>query len=74
MSIFVCSFQQYYYYYTKDPVVYLGLFGFIGSMFAIGLAVGVFLAVGMLFVIQIRSILKNETGIESWIIEKVSVK
>jgi hypothetical protein len=44
MSIFVCSFQQYYYYYTKDPVVYLGLFGFIGSMFAIGLAVGVFLA------------------------------
>jgi palmitoyltransferase len=43
-------------------------------MFAIGLAVGVFLAVGMLFVIQIRSILKNETGIESWIIEKVSVK
>ena len=65
-------FQQYYYYYTKDPVVYLGLFGFIGSMFAIGLAVGVFLAVGMLFVIQLRSILKNETGIESWIIEKVS--
>lgn len=61
---------QYYYYYTKDPVVYLGLFGFIGSMFAIGLAVGVFLAVGMLFVIQLRSILKNETGIESWIIEK----
>lgn len=55
-------------------MVYLGLFGFIGSMFAIGLAVGVFLAVGMLFVIQLRSILKNETGIESWIIEKVSVK
>lgn len=74
MSIMFFSFQYYYFHYTKDPVVYLGLFGFIGSMFAIGLAVGVFLAVGMLFVIQLRSILKNETGIESWIIEKVSVK
>lgn len=61
---------QYYYYYTKDPVVYLGLMGFITTMFAIGLAVGVFLAVGMLFVIQFRSIIKNETGIETWIIEK----
>ncbi|XP_076074885.1 palmitoyltransferase ZDHHC6-like [Mytilus galloprovincialis] len=61
---------QYYFYYTREPVVYLGLFGFIGTMFAIGLAVGVTLAVGMLYVIQMRSIIKNETGIESWIIEK----
>lgn len=72
MYKFELFFQQYYFYYTREPVVYLGLFGFIGTMFAIGLAVGVTLAVGMLYVIQMRSIIKNETGIESWIIEKVN--
>lgn len=61
---------HYYMYYTDDPIVQLGFVGFIMAMFAIGLAIGVFIAVGMLFIIQMKSIIKNESGIESWIIEK----
>lgn len=37
-----------------------------------GFAVGVVLAVGVLFIIQLRIILKNETSIESWILEKAA--
>lgn len=55
---------------SNEPLVYLGVSGFVITMFSIGLAIGVIVAVGMLFFIQIRSVLKNETGIESWIIDK----
>lgn len=73
--ILICSVYralnwQYYYYYTNEPVVHLDFVGFICSMFAIGLAIGVTIAVGMLFFIQMKCIIKNETGIEQWIIEK----
>ncbi|KAL5019083.1 hypothetical protein ScPMuIL_004805 [Solemya velum] len=73
--ILVCSVYRalnwhYYYYYTEEPVVFLGVVLFIGAMFAIGLSVGVVIAVGALFFVQLRSIIKNETGIETWIMEK----
>jgi len=64
------NFHYYYYYGAGVPLVYLGLWGFVATMFGVGLAVGVIIAVGMLFVIQIKSVWKNETGIESWIIDK----
>ncbi|KAK7005090.1 palmitoyltransferase ZDHHC6 [Biomphalaria glabrata] len=64
------NFHHYYYKFPSEPIVYLGVVGFVVTMFAVGLAIGVIVAVGMLFYIQIRSILKNETGIESWIIDK----
>ncbi|XP_033111663.1 palmitoyltransferase ZDHHC6-like [Anneissia japonica] len=37
------------------------------TFLAIGFAIGVVIAVGFLFFIQIKVIIKNETGIESWI-------
>ncbi|XP_033644402.1 palmitoyltransferase ZDHHC6-like [Asterias rubens] len=40
------------------------------SFVAVGLAIGVTLAVLFLFITQIRSILKNESGIENWIVAK----
>lgn len=39
-------------------------------LFGIGLAIGVTLAVSFLLYYQLKSIAKNETGIESWIVEK----
>ncbi|CAD5116666.1 DgyrCDS5533 [Dimorphilus gyrociliatus] len=53
-----------------DPIVTLSVTMFIFSMLAVGLAVGVIIAVGGLCIIQIRSIIKNETSIESWINDK----
>ncbi|KAK7501478.1 hypothetical protein BaRGS_00007282 [Batillaria attramentaria] len=64
------NFQYYFYNRRNEPLVYLGVSGFVLTMFSIGLAIGVIIAVGMLFYIQIKSVWKNETGIESWIIDK----
>uniref|UniRef100_A0A0B7A3E4 Palmitoyltransferase n=1 Tax=Arion vulgaris TaxID=1028688 RepID=A0A0B7A3E4_9EUPU len=63
-------FHYFYHRRPDEPLVYLGVIGFITTMFAVGLAIGVIIAVGMLFYIQIRSVLKNESGIESWIVDK----
>lgn len=64
------NFTWYLHYGDKNPLVYLGIGGFLVTMFSIGLAIGVIIAVWMLFAIQMKSIIKNETGIESWIIDK----
>lgn len=47
--------QHYYLYYGNgtEPLVNLGIHGFVACMFAVGLAIGVFIAVGALFVIQV---------------------
>lgn len=58
MSIILCL-QQYYFYYTNEPVVHLDFVGFICAMFAIGLAIGVTIAVGMLFSIQVRNLMRT---------------
>ncbi len=102
-------FLQHYYLYYGDgtePIIVLSINKFVACMFAVGLAVGVVIAVGGLFFIQVRlpipsvnfcsgfsfnfcqntlkciwifasvfqvkTILRNETGIETWIIEKVN--
>jgi len=52
--MYISIFQHYYYRYTNDPLVTLGFAGFISNMFAIGLAIGVFIAVGMLHILQVR--------------------
>jgi len=67
------ALNRHYYllYRTPDvPLVILSVRQFVVSLLATSLAIGVILAVGGLCFIQVRSILKNETGIESWIIEK----
>lgn len=43
-------------------------------VFSLGLAVGVIIAVGMLFLFQARSIIRNRTGIEDWIVEKAKYR
>lgn len=52
------------------PIVPFGLAAFATTLFALGLALGTTIAVGMLFFIQMKIILKNKTSIESWIEEK----
>ncbi|KAL6062083.1 hypothetical protein STEG23_024910 [Scotinomys teguina] len=52
------------------PIVPFGLAAFAATLFALGLALGTTIAVGMLFFIQIKIILRNKTSIESWIEEK----
>ncbi|XP_034248855.1 palmitoyltransferase ZDHHC6-like [Thrips palmi] len=61
----------YMYYGTgNEPRVYLSANSLFFCIFALGLSVGVVLAVGMLLYFQIRSILRNQTGVEDWIVEK----
>ncbi|XP_026476828.1 palmitoyltransferase ZDHHC6 [Ctenocephalides felis] len=61
----------YQYYGTGlEPVVYLNVYSLVFCVFSLGLAVGVVIAVGMLLFFQVRSIVRNITGIEEWIIEK----
>lgn len=43
-------------------------------VFALGLAVGVVVAVGMLLVLQLRGLARNRTGIEDWILEKAKYR
>ncbi|XP_040848045.1 palmitoyltransferase ZDHHC6 isoform X5 [Ochotona curzoniae] len=52
------------------PLVPFGLAAFAATLFALGLALGTTIAVGMLFFIQMKIILRNKTSIESWIEEK----
>ncbi|OQV23169.1 Palmitoyltransferase ZDHHC6 [Hypsibius exemplaris] len=56
----------------QPPPVFFTLPGLLWIVMTIGFALGVVLAVGALFVIQLRIILKNETSIESWILNKAS--
>jgi len=58
----------------QEPIVSLGVGGLIGAMLSIGLALGVVLAVGGLLVIQLLSVMRNETGIESWIKNKAEYR
>lgn len=54
-----------------EPIVVFSLYTLVGSMFAIGLAFGIIVSVGILFIVQIKGIIKNRTGIEDWIEQKV---
>lgn len=58
----------------QSPMIYLTLPTLMLTLLAIGLAIGVVLAVGALFCMQMRSILHNRTTIEDWIIEKAHAR
>ena len=65
----------YRYYGTgREPNVILTIWSLLIVMFALGLAIGVVLAVGALLYFQMRSIWRNQTGIEDWIIEKADYR
>ncbi|XP_062859104.1 palmitoyltransferase ZDHHC6 [Trichomycterus rosablanca] len=52
------------------PIMPFGIAAFAATLFALGLALGTTIAVGMLFYIQMKVILRNKTSIEVWIEEK----
>ncbi|XP_018798713.1 PREDICTED: palmitoyltransferase ZDHHC6-like [Bactrocera latifrons] len=56
--------------YTHLATVQFTMASIIMNIIATGLAIGVVIALGMLLYIQLKSILKNQTSIEMWIVEK----
>ncbi|CAF0876321.1 unnamed protein product [Brachionus calyciflorus] len=71
-SLYRAIYRNYYMFFGHNdvPLVSLNMYQMIACMFAIGMAFGVVIAVGMLFFIQMKVALKNQTGIEDWIIKK----
>lgn len=70
---FYRGIHRYWYIYHGHyelATVHLSLSSLVMCVFSLGLAVGVVIAVGMLLVFQVRSIVRNRTGIEDWILEK----
>jgi palmitoyltransferase ZDHHC6 len=71
-SLYAGLYREYYMYYqmyTKAGVR-LTTWSLIFTVFNIGLSIGVVIAVGMLLFFQLRSIIRNRTGIEEWILDK----
>lgn len=64
--------RVWYLYYGNgtEPIVYLGTPLLVLCVLALGLAIGVVLAVGMLLYFQLRAVFRNRTAIEDWIMEK----
>lgn len=71
-SLYAGLYRDYFVYYQQysKATVKLTTWSLILTVFNVGLAIGVVIAVGMLLFFQIRSILRNRTGIEDWILEK----
>jgi len=65
-----------YYMNPRDfpPNISMGIGTFFLCLFSLGLAIGVVFAVGFLFTIQMKAILKNCTGIEEWVLEKAAYR
>ena len=63
-----------YYGTGKEPQVVLTVWSLLAALFGLGLALGVVIAVGLLLVFQVKSILRNQTGIEDWIMEKATYR
>jgi len=76
MSLYYGLNRSWYHFYGtgSEPVVVLSLWSLLAALFGLGLAIGVVIAVGLLFFFQIRSILRNQTGIEDWIREKADYR
>ncbi|KAJ8980790.1 hypothetical protein NQ317_004791 [Molorchus minor] len=75
-SLYQSIHRAHYIYYGIDsePVVHLGLYGIVMCVLALGFAIGVVAAVGMLLYFQLRAIIRNRTGIEDWILEKANFR
>lgn len=76
ISLYYGLNRSWYLYYGtgREPQVILTVWSLLAALFGLGLALGVVIAVGMLLVCQVRSILKNQTGIEDWIREKADYR
>lgn len=71
-SLYAGLYRDYFVYYKQysRATVKLTTWSLIFTVFNIGLSIGVVIAVGMLLFFQLRSIIKNRTGIEDWILDK----
>lgn len=71
-SLYVGLYRDWYLYYGhySKVTVQLTVWSLVLCVFNIGLAIGVVITVGALFVYQMRSIFNNRTAIEDWILEK----
>lgn len=76
MTLYYGLNRSWYRYYGsgREPDVILTIWSLLIVMFALGLAIGVVLAVGALLYFQVRAIWRNQTGIEDWIIEKADYR
>lgn len=76
MTLYYGLNRSWYHYYGtgQEPKVILTLTTLLVVMFALGLAIGVVLAVGALLYFQLRAIWRNQTGIEDWILEKAQYR
>ena len=76
MTLYYGLNRSWYRYYGtgREPNVILTIWSLLIVMFALGLAIGVVLAVGALLYFQVRAIWRNQTGIEDWIIEKAEYR
>ncbi|XP_076459064.1 palmitoyltransferase ZDHHC6-like [Babylonia areolata] len=54
----------------EEGLVYLERPVMLVIMFSVGLSIGALIAISVLFYMQMKIILKNQTGIEGWIIDK----
>lgn len=74
LFLLICGLYRGYhanYYFVKGGnFVYLTFTSLLFGIFSAGLAIGVIFAVGGLFYIQMRIILRNMTSIEDWIVAK----
>jgi palmitoyltransferase len=64
----------YYFNGDRNHLVFLTFTSFMFAVFSIGLCVGVIIAVGGLFVVQMKVILRNKTAIEDWIVVKAETR
>lgn len=71
-SVYRAVYRTWHVIHRRPPFVFMEVNGFLLALFALGLAIGVIIAVGMLFIIQMKCIIKNETSIDSWIIAKAN--
>merc|ERR1719318_2094204 len=76
MSLYYGLNRTWYMYYGtgQEPQVVLTVWSLLAALFGLGLALGVVIAVGLLLVFQVKSILRNQTGIEDWIMEKATYR
>lgn len=59
---------------VENNFVSFGFYHLLGMVFCIGLDLGVIIAVGILLYYQMRDIIRNESSIEGWIVEKSSYR
>jgi palmitoyltransferase ZDHHC6 len=75
-SLYAGLYRDYFVYYKQfsRATVRLTTWSLIFTVFNIGLSIGVVIAVGMLLFFQLKSIIKNRTGIEDWILDKATYR